>query len=302
MTAVDPGLNSNIQSVPQVPRPEYISVPAVQAIKYAGFWVRVAAWFVDAVLVGLPLSFMSMSGVFGNTIYASIFPIIAVWGYILFMVAKYQATLGKMVVGLLIQGTNGEKIGFGRVFMREIIGKIISSLVLCVGYLMVAWTGKKQGLHDKIADTIVIEKDPNKSKKGWVVFAVLAMISSVLISFGILVATSLSIYNSGLSNESDASVEAKLSGEALEAKKYFDTNGTYAGFCVSLEARVSDRTKSFFDCNDAHDTWATSLHLLADGDYKGKYNCIDSTGRDVITPKPLAENETSCDTDATPVQ
>jgi uncharacterized RDD family membrane protein YckC len=42
-------------------------------------------------------------------------------------------------------------------FLREIIGKIVSSIILFIGYLMILWDGKKQGLHDKIAGTVVIK-------------------------------------------------------------------------------------------------------------------------------------------------
>ena len=47
--------------------------------------------------------------------------------------------------------------GYGTAFLREVIGKFISSILLCIGYLMVAFDGQKQGLHDKIAGTYVIK-------------------------------------------------------------------------------------------------------------------------------------------------
>ena len=225
IAVVDSAAGTNIPSVPQVPRPQNISVPIVQTVKYAGFWVRVAAWFVDALLVGLPLGIMSR--VLGGTIYVSIFAMIAVWGYILFMVTKYQATLVKMAVGLLIQGSNGEKIGFGRVFMREIIGKILSSLVLLIGYLMVAWTGKKQGLHDKIAGTVVIEKDPNKSKTGWVVFAVLAVPALLIIVLAIstLLVEGGYIKANGSMNQGDLWVFQAVSGQVSDFQLIEQPNG-----------------------------------------------------------------------------
>ncbi|MDO8231777.1 MAG: RDD family protein [bacterium] len=294
IAVVDSAAGTNIPSIPQVPRPQYATAPTVQTVKYAGFWVRVAAWFVDALLVGLPLGIMSR--VLGDTIYVSILAIIAVWGYILFMVTAYQATLGKMAVGLRIQGTDGDKIGFGRVFMREIIGKILSSLVL-IGYLMVAWTGKKQGLHDKIAGTVVIEKDPNKSKTGWVVCAVLAVFA-LPIAFVIYV---LTILNFARANAETATVVSYMSNVEIQAEIYYDGvgNGTFLDYCNSLEAMShlgnasyygsNNKNKASSVCNDTRDAWAASVPL------NGKYYCTDSMGTRRNIAQPLASGETSCD-------
>ena len=70
--------------------------------------------------------------------------------------SKWQATVGKKMLGLKVTDENGERIGFGRANARY-WSKIISFLVLCVGYLMVAFTERKQGLHDKIAGTLVVK-------------------------------------------------------------------------------------------------------------------------------------------------
>lgn len=229
IAAIDSAVGTTVSSVPQVPQSQYVPAPTVQAVKYAGFWVRVAAWFVDALLVGLPLGILSQ--IFGDTIYTSILVIIVFWGYTFFMVTSYQATLGKMVVGLRIQGSNGEKIGFGRVFMREFIGKILSSLVLSVGYLMVAWTNKKQGLHDKIADTVVIEKDPNKSKTGWVVFAVLAtlvvpvFLVIALYSFILLAKGVSTIESKDSMNQRDLWISQVVSGQVSNFQLMEQPNG-----------------------------------------------------------------------------
>ena len=65
-----------------------------------------------------------------------------------------QATLGKMAVGLKVTDEQGQRISFGRATGRY-FSKIISSMILFIGYIMVGFTARKQGLHDMIAGTLV---------------------------------------------------------------------------------------------------------------------------------------------------
>lgn len=114
-------------------------------VVYAGFWKRVLAYLLDSVIIGT--AFYMILG------YGSI---AAMWLYFALMESsKYQATLGKMALNLRVTDLHGNKIGFGRATGR-FFGKYLSSLILCIGYLMVAWTEKKQGLHDIMAKTLVI--------------------------------------------------------------------------------------------------------------------------------------------------
>ena len=81
---------------------------------------------------------------------------LATAAYYLFMhSSSKQATLGKMAMGLKVTDLDGERIGVGKSFLRT-IGSFVSAVLLMVGYLMVAFTERKQGLHDKIAGTLVV--------------------------------------------------------------------------------------------------------------------------------------------------
>jgi uncharacterized RDD family membrane protein YckC len=71
--------------------------------------------------------------------------------------SKYQSTLGKAVLGIKVTDLKGNRISFGRASGR-FFAKIISSLTLGVGYIMIAFTEKKQGLHDMIAECLVVKK------------------------------------------------------------------------------------------------------------------------------------------------
>ena len=48
-------------------------------------------------------------------------------------------------------------IGFGTTLLREIIGKIISSIIILLGYIWILFDGQRQGWHDKIASTYVVK-------------------------------------------------------------------------------------------------------------------------------------------------
>jgi len=66
-----------------------------------------------------------------------------------------QATLGKMALGMRVTDLAGRRISFGRATGRH-FAKILSVLILGIGFLMVAFSEKKQGLHDKVAETLVM--------------------------------------------------------------------------------------------------------------------------------------------------
>ena len=87
-----------------------------------------------------------------------IFALPIVWVYYAIMESsKYQSTLGKAVLGIKVTDLKGNRISFGRASGR-FFAKIISSLTLGVGYIMIAFTEKKQGLHDMIAECLVVKK------------------------------------------------------------------------------------------------------------------------------------------------
>ncbi len=141
-------------------------------VGYGGFWIRVVAAIIDGILVrvvvspihlvfgGLGLAGM-MSGIHplglavlggGVTFIATLF---GSWLYEAFMESSsYQATLGKMIFGMKVTDLNGSRISFERATGRY-FAKWLSAMVLCIGYIMVGFTERKQGLHDLLAGTLV---------------------------------------------------------------------------------------------------------------------------------------------------
>ncbi|MFK0735298.1 MAG: RDD family protein [Gloeotrichia echinulata GP01] len=77
--------------------------------------------------------------------------------YALLESSDQQATLGKQALGIIVTDLEGNKISFGRATGRY-FSKWISSLIFAIGYIMAAFTEKKQALHDIIAGTLVVKK------------------------------------------------------------------------------------------------------------------------------------------------
>ena len=101
----------------------------------------------------------------------------------------HQATMGKKAVGLIVIDENGDGLSVREATVRT-LSKFLSSILLYIGFIMIGFTKKKQGLHDKIAHTFVIIKDPDKKESGidkavkyLVLFAALIVILAIISAF-----------------------------------------------------------------------------------------------------------------------
>ena len=123
-------------------------------VTYAGFWKRVAALLIDSVVVSAATGILT-AVTFGMA-WFSIF--LLPWVYEAIMLSsEKQATVGKMVLGIVVTDINGGPISFARATGRH-FAKWLSALILGIGFLMAAFTEKKQALHDMIADTLVVNR------------------------------------------------------------------------------------------------------------------------------------------------
>jgi len=89
-----------------------------------------------------------------------LYPLIIVgqWLYYALMESSSrQGTLGKMALRIIVTDLDGKRISFGKASGRY-FGKIISGIILYIGFIMIAFTEKKQGLHDMLASTLVVMK------------------------------------------------------------------------------------------------------------------------------------------------
>lgn len=134
-------------------------------MEYAGFWRRAAALLLDMIL-----TFIAVSVAFGFVLPEAAFDssnenmlghswngVVLIFGwlyYAIFESSSMQATPVKKALGLIVTNLSGERIGFGRATARY-FAKFASSVILLIGYIMAAFTKRKQGLHDFIAQTLV---------------------------------------------------------------------------------------------------------------------------------------------------
>lgn len=176
------------------PGPSLASAPG-QVWSYAGFWWRVLAWLLDSVVlaaaefglgivtglqhVGLTIdnddqSVRQVSDISYTTSFhyspsawhlhgggLSLLGLILTIGYFVLMESSHwQATVGKRVCKLRVTDLDGRRISIARALGRY-LGKFVSAFILGIGFLMVGWTRRKQGLHDVMADTLVMHLRPN---------------------------------------------------------------------------------------------------------------------------------------------
>lgn len=152
------------------------------AVQYAGFWLRFVAYLIDSFVVGavamaiaIPLILAlglgaGLTAVGGDPNPAAIMALISL--YMVFIVAavvgqwlyfaysessSWQATVGKKVLGLKVTDLDGNRISFGKASGR-FFGKILSGMILNIGFIMAGFTDKKQALHDLLASTLVVKK------------------------------------------------------------------------------------------------------------------------------------------------
>ncbi len=125
---------------------------------YAGFWMRFAAFIIDNLVVLLIFVVFRWVFVFGGPIGAWGSLVSTVLGplYYVLMTGLQGQTIGKMALGVKVVRADGMPPGLGYAALREIVGKFVSSLVLLLRFLWIAWDPKKRGWHDYIAGTVVV--------------------------------------------------------------------------------------------------------------------------------------------------
>jgi uncharacterized RDD family membrane protein YckC len=129
---------------------------------YAGFWRRLAGYLIDSILVsivgGIVFAILAGVGGDGGAVIGYLIWIVGSFVYSAWMESSaYQATVGKIALGIQVTDLNGDRVSFGRALGRN-LAKILSALILYIGFIMAAFTERKQGLHDMIAGTLVVKR------------------------------------------------------------------------------------------------------------------------------------------------
>ena len=194
LAKVDGPLPPPIDVAPPLPAtPAVYSYAATMAppphLVYAGFWLRVAAHVLDNLIVSIPFTAIwivivimfvgvgafSMASqanggqpgqpsvMFIGTIVVAYLGLIlgrfiAIWLYHAFLESgPHQSTWGKRALGLKVTSYTGQRITFGHASGRY-FSTLITNMTMGVGYLMVAFTDRKQTLHDMMAGTLVVRQ------------------------------------------------------------------------------------------------------------------------------------------------
>ena len=163
----------------------YPAYPVVPRVEYAGFWLRVLAFVIDNVVISfailavlIPLLFLTGLGallsriaqdedlndagiflIIGLFLAAATVILLVTWLYHALMESsEWQATVGKRALGLVVTDMAGRRVSFGRSTGRH-FGKIITNLVPAfLGYIMAAFTEKRQALHDMMAGCLILRR------------------------------------------------------------------------------------------------------------------------------------------------
>jgi uncharacterized RDD family membrane protein YckC len=157
------------------------NIPARQSIVYAGFWFRAAAYLLDTSTLGFVLGITVLGPILRNNHVGSsvqdawkfytgdspqatalllLIQLVSWLYFAAFESSPWQATPGKKVLGLRVTDLEGKRLSFIRASGRY-FGKIISWLLLGLGFVLAGFTEKKQALHDMLASCLVL-RDPSK--------------------------------------------------------------------------------------------------------------------------------------------
>ena len=144
-------------------------------LRYASFETRLVAFILDlivlasffALFVAFALLQLLLRSDFGDddppdqayyvaaviviTYFAAFVPL-----YVVGLWAWRGQTLGKMAVAIRVLRTDGRPVGVGAALLR-LVGYLFSTLLLLAGFLMIVFDRQRRGLHDRLADTIVVD-------------------------------------------------------------------------------------------------------------------------------------------------
>ncbi|MGF2617388.1 RDD family protein [Rossellomorea vietnamensis] len=135
-------------------------------VELGGFWMRFWAYILDLIVISsigrlivYPIFRAMDLSLMKDDMFApiSILSAIIFYGYFVLMTKYFGQTLGKMAFGLKVIELDGKPLQWSTILFRELIGRFISASFFVL-YIVVAFTNKKQGIHDLFADTTVIRE------------------------------------------------------------------------------------------------------------------------------------------------
>jgi uncharacterized RDD family membrane protein YckC len=168
-----------VVSEPVAPPPLVSQPSAPSPVIYAGFWRRWLAMVIDSLILSIPsgllfalfilptiaaaiaagdaemISSIVLSSIFGWIWIAMAILLLRLLYFTIFESSHFQATPGKMALGIIVTDMQGRSVTFPRALGRN-VGKILSKMIIWIGFIMAGITQKKQALHDMLADCLVV--------------------------------------------------------------------------------------------------------------------------------------------------
>jgi uncharacterized RDD family membrane protein YckC len=167
---------------PGYAQPGYAAAPP--GITFCGFWIRVGAYLIDGIIIGIPVAIVlsivfatmlsgavssgsedeiarAAAGSIGVFLLVYLLIFVAAWLYEAMMTSSASGgTIGKRALGMrVVRGSDGSRLSFGRATGRFFAKIFITGLIpFGIGYMMAGFTERKRALHDMIADTVVIKR------------------------------------------------------------------------------------------------------------------------------------------------
>ncbi len=224
-------------------------VAATNDIVYAGFWRRWAALFIDQLVLGIPLVIVAIllaipfgllshgndetAGVIVQGIYYLLWLVAAPLYYAFQESSSQQATLGKRALGIKVTDRSGNRISFANALGRW-FAAALSYITLYIGFLMAAFTERKQGLHDMIAGTLVTDRwafteYPERQKRGLSGCLVVFIIGIVVIIplTAILAAIAISQYQDYVIRSQVSEGSSLIDGTKTAVVEYLNNNNAF---------------------------------------------------------------------------
>ncbi len=251
--------------------------------QYGGFWIRFSAYVIDGVIVlisTLLASFLLRATYpADNTfVYAdTIMSLTIAWVYAAVLhSSSWQATLGKKLLGLKVVDYEGARISFGRATGRY-FAELLSLILLGIGFIMVAFTKKKQALHDKMAGTLVVRSAFIMKRWIW--------IAGIVGIVGLVGLSAVGDWWANLDLSTDSTTRDE-SGQITETGALGALKIRF-GDCILIPDEFSEPSRDELveftklvgvPCTELHDAEIVGTRTLPEGDYPGEDALYGSQG------------------------
>jgi uncharacterized RDD family membrane protein YckC len=127
-------------------------------MNYASIGKRFLALIIDGALLSLlgAIFFKEKYSFTGPGLSMGLIPLVVAWLYFALQDSSaHQATIGKRVMDIHIRTLGGEKVDFKTASIRY-FSKLLSSLLFLFGYIMAFFSAERKTLHDRLANTLVV--------------------------------------------------------------------------------------------------------------------------------------------------